>query len=202
MLINRFKSFLKYYMLKRLKSYYSVDSSSILTNTFSLRLDVLKDKVYLVVGKDCIIGGSFIFESQEGHVSIGKKTYIGSSTFICRTDIAIGNNVNIAWGSWFYDHDSHSLDFIERRQDIADELNDIRAGRNFIENKNWNVVNSKPIKICDDAWIGMNCIVLKGVTIGEGAIVGAGSVVTKDVPAWTVVAGNPAKVVKYLKHNL
>ena len=44
----------------------------------------------------------------------------------------------------------------------------------------------------------MNCIILKGVTIGEGAIVGAGSVVTKDVPAWTVVAGNPAKVVKTL----
>ena len=45
----------------------------------------------------------------------------------------------------------------------------------------------------------MNCIILKGVTIGEGAIVGAGSVVTKDVPAWTVVAGNPAKIVKKLK---
>ena len=44
--------------------------------------------------------------------------------------------------------------------------------------------------------IGMNCIILKGVTIGEGAIVGAGSVVTKDVPAWTVVAGNPAIFVK------
>ena len=44
----------------------------------------------------------------------------------------------------------------------------------------------------------MDCIILKGVTIGEGAIVGAGSVVTKDVPAWTVVAGNPAKVVKTL----
>lgn len=200
-MIDRFKSFLKCYMLKRLKPYYSVDSSSILVNAFSLRLDVPKNKVYLTVGKDCIIGGSFIFESQEGHVSIGEKTYIGSSTFICRTNIDIGNNVTIAWGSWLYDHDSHSLDILERRQDIADELKDIRAGRNFIENKNWNVVNSKPVKICDDVWIGMNCIVLKGVTIGEGAIVGAGSVVTKDVPAWTVVAGNPAKIVKYLKHN-
>lgn len=201
MLIDRFKSFLKRYMLKRLKPYYSVDPSSILADAFSLRLDVPKGKVYLAIDKDCIIGGSFIFESQEGYVSIGEKTYIGNSTFICRTNIDIGNNVTIAWGSWFYDHDSHSLDIVERRQDITDELNDIRAGRYFIENKNWNVVNSKPIKICDDAWIGMNCIVLKGVTIGEGAIVGAGSVVTKNVPAWTVVAGNPAKVVKNLKHN-
>ena len=76
------------------------------------------------------------------------------------------------------------------------ELRDIRNGDNFILHKDWSNVNSAPITICDDAWIGMNCIILKGVTIGEGAIVGAGSVVTKDVPAWTVVAGNPARVVK------
>ena len=62
-------------------------------------------------------------------------------------------------------------------------------------------MNSKPIKICNDAWIGMNVIVLKGVTIGEGAIVGAGSVVTKDVPAWSVVAGNPACIIKYLDRS-
>ena len=56
-----------------------------------------------------------------------------------------------------------------------------------------------PIKICDNAWIGMNAIILKGVEIGEGAIVGAGSVVTKNVEPWTMVAGNPARVVKRLK---
>ena len=48
----------------------------------------------------------------------------------------------------------------------------------------------------------MNCIILKGVTIGEGAIVGAGSVGTKDVPDWTVAGGNPAKVIKVLPENL
>ena len=47
----------------------------------------------------------------------------------------------------------------------------------------------------------MNVTILKGVTIGEGAIVGACSVVTKDVPAWTVVAGNPAKVIKIIKKD-
>lgn len=57
-------------------------------------------------------------------------------------------------------------------------------------------------KICSNkVWIGFNAIILKGVTIGEGAIVAAGAVVTKDVPAWTVVAGNPAVVVKKLKAN-
>lgn len=53
-----------------------------------------------------------------------------------------------------------------------------------------------PITICDGVWIGARAIILPGVTIGEGAIVAAGAVVTKDVEPWTVVAGNPAKVVK------
>ena len=59
----------------------------------------------------------------------------------------------------------------------------------------------KPIVIKDKAWIGFNSIILKGVTIGEGAIVGAGSVVTKDVPPYTIVAGNPARIVREIPEN-
>lgn len=54
-----------------------------------------------------------------------------------------------------------------------------------------------PIVIKDDVWIGTNALILSGVTVGQGAIIGAGSVVTKDVPAYSIVVGNPAKVVKY-----
>lgn len=57
-----------------------------------------------------------------------------------------------------------------------------------------------PTTICRDAWVGINVTILPGVTIGEGAIVAAGSVVTHDVPAWTLAAGVPAKIVKELKH--
>jgi len=63
-------------------------------------------------------------------------------------------------------------------------------------------VNTKGIKINDNAWVGMNCIILKGVTIGEGAIVAAGSVVTKDVQAWTLVGGNPARILKEIPEEL
>ena len=164
-----------------------------------LRLDRPTNRKYLSIGSDSIVAGNFIFESEQGKITIGNHSYIGGGAYISRSSITIGNNVTIAWGGTVYDHDSHSLDYMERRKDIDDELNDIRNGRNFIQNKDWSNVNSKPIVIKDDAWIGMNVIILKGVTIGEGAIVGAGSVVTKDVPAWTVVAGNPAKVVKHLK---
>ncbi len=121
---------------------------------------------------------------------------------ICRNKIVIEDNVFIAWGSTIYDHNSHSLDYRDREEDILQQLRDYRLGQSFIANKNWEVVDSKPILIKSNAWIGMNCIILKGVTIGEGAIVGAGSVVTKDVPDWTVAGGNPAKVIKVLPENL
>ncbi len=184
-----------------IKTYCSVHPSAILHN-FSIRTDKpYKGRKYVEIGKNSIVSGTYIFESEEGHVSIGEHSYIGGGTFISRSNIEIGNHVTIAWGGTIYDHDSHSMNYWDRRKDIDDELNDIRNGRNFIEHKDWSNVRTKPIKICDDAWIGMNVIILKGVTIGEGAVVGAGSVVTKDVPAWTVVAGNPAKEIRRLSNG-
>lgn len=184
---------------RRLLAKYAVMCTGAINRGVMLRLHKPENRKYLLIGENSIVAGTFVFESETGIVSVGSHSYIGGGTFISRSGIEIGNNVTIAWGGTFYDHDSHSLDYMERRKDISSELADIRNGRDFIASKDWRCVSSKPIKICDDAWIGMNVIVLKGVTIGEGAVVGAGSVVTKDVPAWTVVAGNPAVVVKKLK---
>jgi acetyltransferase-like isoleucine patch superfamily enzyme len=163
------------------------------------RLSIFKkevNKIYLRIGDDTMLECKVIFESGAGEVIIGNRVFIGESFLICRSKIIIEDNVFMAWGSYVYDHDSHSLDFRDREDDITQQLLDYRAGEMFTHNKNWNIVNSKPIKICKNAWIGMNCHILKGVTIGEGAIVGAGSVVTKDVAPWTIVAGNPAKYIK------
>jgi len=184
---------------RKLLSLYSARGEGTIDRGIRIRLDSPIRRKYLTIGRDCIVAGDFVFESSEGHITIGNHSYVGGGTFISRSSIDIGDNVTIAWGGTFYDHDSHSLDYIKRRKDIDDELNDMRNGRNFITNKDWSDVKSKPIKICNDAWIGMNVIILKGVTVGEGAIIGAGSVVTRDVPAWCVVAGNPAKVIKELR---
>lgn len=188
-----------------LERYAEIDESAIVDRPLRLRLDnpdTSLDRKYLRIGKDCVVHGFFIFESQEGFISVGERTFIGGSTFICRTGISVGNNVYIAWGCTIYDHDSHSINYLDRMNDMDVELYNYRERTIYKSNqgKNWSVVNTAPITICNHAWIGMNCIILKGVTIGEGAVVGAGSVVTRDVPAWTLVAGNPARIIKAIPH--
>ncbi|WP_419801111.1 acyltransferase [Mucilaginibacter sp.] len=186
----------------KIKSFIKVGKSHFLEG-FDLRINnPIKDKIYLNVGNDCILNCNVIFESSNGKITIGDKVFIGNSTLICRTQIIIEDFVFIAWGGYIYDHNSHSIDYLQRQKDIEQQLKDLRDGRNFIENKNWDNVVSKPIKICTNAWIGMNCIILKGITIGEGAIVAAGSVVTKDVKSWTIVGGNPATLIKEIPEYL
>jgi galactoside O-acetyltransferase len=62
--------------------------------------------------------------------------------------------------------------------------------------KDWSRVDIAPVEIGPRSWLGFNVGILRGVKIGEGAVVGAGSIVTRDVPPWCIVAGNPAKVIR------
>lgn len=186
----------KKYLLNLYRESLNISSNSILSKTFGFNIFYKNNNIRLSIGQSCIIGGYFLFESDSGFIEVGDNTYIGDSKFICKSRIIIGNNVTIAWGCTIYDHNSHSLNHLERRNDIRTEFDNLKKGNFFLDNKNWKVVKSLPITIEDDVWIGMNVIILKGVKIGKGAVVAAGSVVTKDVPAWSVVAGNPAMVVK------
>jgi len=149
------------------------------------------------IGDGCILGVKIISEGEATFFKFGNNVYIGKSQIICRSGIEFEDNIMVAWGVTFYDHDSHSLEYGLRQQDLQQQLEDYANFKgNFLKNKNWEVVKTKPIKVCKNSWIGMNATILKGVTIGEGAIVAACSVVTKDVPPFSVVAGNPATVVK------
>lgn len=126
-------------------------------------------------------------------LSIGNNSYVGGDSVIrAYNHIVIGNNVLIAHNVTIIDSDSHEIDAKERAESYAQML---KCGHPHLAGN----VKTAPITIKDYAWISYNTSILKGVTIGEGAIVGAGSVVTKDVPDWTVVAGNPAKIIRYLK---
>lgn len=205
-MVNKLISWIKAYRHKlhihNIDKYVELGNSHLLQSFRLILNSPIVGKKYLKVGDDTMLSCAIAFESGAGMVTVGNRSFIGNSNLICRNGIEIQDHVFIAWGCYFYDHDSHSINYRDREDDITQQLEDFRNKRDFIENKNWTVVNSKPIKICSNSWIGMNVIILKGVTIGEGAIVGAGSVVTKDVPAWTIVGGNPAKVIREIPIDL
>ena len=143
----------------------------------------------LSIGVSCLVRSTVVFEKEEATLSVGDRCFIGTAVISVADRVEIGDDVLISWGVTITDHNSHSLKFSERQRDVEDW-----RGRR----KDWAQVKFGKVVICDKVWIGFNAIILKGVTIGEGAIVGAGSVVSKDVPPFTIVAGNPARVVREL----
>lgn len=158
-----------------------------------------EDCKYVTIGERGLIKAQFTFETPQGEVHIGNNTHIGGAQFICRTRIEVGNDVTMAWGITLYDHDSHNTNWEFRKHDNEQCYQDYITTGNNIAHKDWSQVNSAPIIIEDKVWIGMDVLVLKGVTIGEGSVVAARSVVTKKVPPHSLIAGNPARVVKSLK---
>jgi len=201
MLYRYIQKFIFKRRIKRISKLIDIGNSHFYSNFILSSLSKNSEDKVLYVGNDTILDCK-IAVSEKGKFIVGNNCWIGCSNFNIINKIEIKDNVFISYDCNFMDHDSHSLDFLNRQQDILQQLNDYRNGLYVLENKNWEVVNSKPIKVCSNAWIGMNCIILKGVTIGEGAVVAAGSVVTKDVPAWTVVGGNPAKFIKKIPTDL
>lgn len=114
---------------------------------------------------------SVVGPGTPARLEIGDRTAIGDRTEIhCGGDVRIGSGCLIAWDVVIMDRDYHRLDG-------ADEV-------------------GRPVRIGDRVWIGCRAIVLSGVEIGAGAVVAAGSVVTADVPAGTLVGGNPARVIR------
>ena len=133
-----------------------------------------------------VIGGdtrSSIVVKHGATLTIGDNLRMSNSAIYCANQITIGNNVMIGGSCRIWDTDFHPLNALTREQN---------------PNENY---NTKPIMIGNNVFIGGFSFILKGVTIGDGAIVGAGSVVSKDVPANEVWAGNPAKFIKKITSN-
>jgi acetyltransferase-like isoleucine patch superfamily enzyme len=184
---------------RRFKGALAAGNTSIFLPNFSI---VNKTNNKVVVGEASMIGATIIFEHQHGEVIIGNNVYIGSSTIVCKNKVVFEDNILVAWGVTFYDHNSHSLDFRSRQKDIRQVVDDFNNnGGRYLANKDWTTVKSAPITIKQNAWIGMDSLIMKGVTIGEGAIVAARSVVTKDVAPFTIVGGNPAVFIKTVERE-
>jgi len=148
------------------------------------------NKCAIHVGEDNDLGGLWLIHRPDAEIRMGSRIELTDG---CDIDVVesltLGDDVFIAAEVYIADHDSHHQDWEVRSKDHYAR----REGR-----KDWSVVPHEPVRIEDKAWIGRRAMVLKGVTIGEGAIVAAGSVVTRDVPPWTVVAGVPAAEIKKL----
>lgn len=145
----------------------------------------------LSVGERSIFGASIAADRPDAIVRVGSNTFVGNSRLVCAEEISIGDDVLISWGCTIVDHDSHSLLWAERKEDVSAWYD----GR-----KDWKHVKIRKVTIANKVWIGFNAVILKGVSIGEGAVVGACSVVTRSVEPYTLVAGNPARPIRRLSN--
>lgn len=188
------------------------------SNKVSCYINRLKLFIYNVqYGKNCTIHGHFgLTLAPNSHFQIGNNLYISSGKHInplsCKKEahislnnnaiLKIGNNVSMSspviWahksieiGNYvmfganviIMDSDAHSLNYLHRKNNSIDMQNK-RDAKIIIE---------------DDVFIGMNSIIMKGVTIGARSVIGAGSVVTKSIPADCIACGNPATIIKHFK---
>jgi acetyltransferase-like isoleucine patch superfamily enzyme len=154
--------------------------------------NILGEREAIRVGRNTVVAGQLLTFGHAGDIGIGDWCFVGPGSRIwSAASIRIGNRVLISHGVNVHDNDAHPQDAAERHAQYAEIVT--RGHPRQADN-----IRAAAIVIGDDAWIGFNAIVLKGVTIGPGAIVAAGSVVTGDVPPWSVVAGNPATVVRTL----
>lgn len=175
-----------------------VTSALYYTPMFKTYLQSKPQNLYLYSGMPQILGNLAITVGNNVRIS-GVSTFCGRSAAVEKPVLIIGNNVDIGWQNsisvgtlvelkdnvrlagrvYLAGFPGHPIDAKQRREGLPET--DEQA---------------KPIVLEADVWVGTGAIILGGVTVGEGSIVGAGAVVTKSVPPFSIVAGNPAKVVK------
>jgi acetyltransferase-like isoleucine patch superfamily enzyme len=167
-----------------------LQEGAFLSHTARIR-NALGDSDKIVIGVHSHIRGELMIFGHGGRISIGEWCYVGVGTRIwSAASVEIGNRVLISHSVNIFDNLTHPLKAAERHE---------QAKQIFTSGHPRKIsLDEKPIKIGDDAWIGASAMVLRGVSVGEGGVVAAGAVVTRDVPAYSIVAGNPAVVVREL----
>jgi acetyltransferase-like isoleucine patch superfamily enzyme len=160
-----------------------MDSSVCFKNYFSSL------PVGLRVGENVTFWRTSLAAEENALIEIGDNCYLTNASLVCSERITIGSNVLIAGGVTIADSDFHPVMPAAR---LADTIAVSAVGNRLKRPP----ISTKPIIIEDDVWIGFNATILKGVRIGAGAMVEAGALVISDVPPNTIVAGNPARVVK------
>lgn len=187
-IINKFYSFL---LTKRFNQH-AYCGKNVIFLPDSMLNNLQNNKSRIVIGNFARIKGELTIFAHDGNISIGEWFYLGPRSFIWSSDsegIKIGDRVLISANVAIHDTNSHPLD---------KDLRFIQTETMFLKGHDKNQMNikSSPVTIGNDVWIGMNSIILKGVSIGDGAIIGAGSIVLgnvnkkKLVPPGSIVSKN------------
>lgn len=160
------------------------------------QMPVIHGRIFIKNKGQCFLGDGLIFNNshssnwvgmnkpcsiyiaKDAIVKIGDNSGFSGVSIYSAQSIIIGKYVNVGGNVSIWDTDFHPLEFNDRRVHQTSKI------------------NSSPILIDDDVFIGANSIILKGITIGKRSIIGAGSVVTKSVPSDQIWAGNPAKFIR------
>lgn len=194
-----------YYVLKRAVIKYrnyqyrqiaTVSKSAVIHDEASIR-NLYDSPRKIIIGDNTHIRCD-IYLYKGGFISIGRDCYIGENSYIWSKErISIGDRVLIGHNVNIMDNTTHPIDAKLRHQDY---MNIIGITEEHDKLKCEKYCDSAPIIISDDSWIASNVTILKGIKIGEGAIVASGSVVTRNVEPHTMVAGNPARIVRKIQN--
>ena len=174
----------------RLRKIIKIGSASVIYDEASIGSDS-HISPSIVIGNSCHIKGELRTVGGLGIITLGDSVFVGPNTRVWAwRHLKIGNRVLISHNVTIFDSLTHPINARARAEQFASIISsghpkDIDLG-------------SVDVVLNDDIWVGCNSVITKGVVIGRGAIVGASSVVTKSVPAWAIVAGSPAKIIRYV----
>jgi len=144
-------------------------------------------------GSGCYDRASFI-TGVNGSLSIGEFNILNGTTFICNKNITVGSHCMFAWGSVVTDSwIEPGVSLIPLRRKILEKTStDIHRMIPYSGELD-------PVIIEDNVWIGFDAVVLPGVRLGRGCVVGSKTVITRDVPPYAIIVGNPARIIRYLE---
>jgi acetyltransferase-like isoleucine patch superfamily enzyme len=169
-----------------------LDETAYLETSFSFMLYASEARLGVKMGRGAAAYLGTMFDvGPRGRVTLGDYALVHGARIVCDAAVEIGDYALISWNVVLMDSYRLPVDPVARRREL--EQLPRRRPRRCI-----GTGEASPVRIGGNVWIGFDVCVLPGVTIGEGAVVGARSVVAEDVPPYTVVAGNPARVIRGL----
>jgi acetyltransferase-like isoleucine patch superfamily enzyme len=172
-----------------------IDDTAYVETTFSFTQYRSEVAIGLEVGRGSATYSGTMFDvGPKGRVRVADFVLVHGARIVCDAEITIDDYTFISWNVLLMDTYRLPFDPIERRRMV--ERVPLSAARRVVGE-----MPTRPIRIGRAAWIGFDVCILPGVTVGEGAIVGARSVVVDDVAPYTIVGGNPARVVRRLDHK-